>query len=162
MWIKMNHCHCVVALCLVASCFLAAGCWVTRNWKDYRPITEVGLRKGIRSYTGYFYPRFNGEHVLSLHIKQNSQWETLVGLRFTGEIKLFHAGQETTIPFDEVIDRMILPRMYFKVHLKTFEAKAIKRSQDYGRFDVTIEGNIDDFLDREPDSHLSISFCDAE
>ena len=56
----------------------------------------------------------------------------------------------------------VLPHMYFEVHLKTFETNAIECSQDYGRFDVSIEGDLNGFLEREPDSRLCISFCDAE
>ena len=163
MWNKMNLCRCAMALFLLAFCFLGAGCWILRSWKDYVPITEVGLRKDMRTYTGCFYPKITGRHTLALRVKKNGSSDyTTVGLRFRGAIKLFHAGCETIIPFDETIGRVTLPPTPFNLHLKTFEACAIERSQDYGMFNVTIDGDIDGFLEREPDSHLSVSFCDAE
>ena len=164
MWTKMKPAYArgVLSVVLVAS-FLNSGCWITRNWKDYMPIAEVGLSKNVRFYRGYFYPKFSGIHALSLRIKKSSEGDVFVGLRFKGEIRLFHDGHETVIPFNEKFDYVTLPPTPFEIYLKTFEAYAIKRSDnDYGRFDVAIEGDIGKFLEKEPRSCLSVSFCDAE
>ena len=164
MWAKMKS-SCVkgVLSVVLATCFLNSGCWITRNWKDYMPIAEIGLSKNVRFYRGYFYPKFSGRHVLSLRIKKSSEGDVFVGMRFKGEIRLFHNGHETVIPFDEKFDHVTLPPTPFEIYLKTFDACAIKRSDnDYGRFDVAIEGDIGKFLEIEPKSCLSVSFCDAE
>ena len=164
MWVKMKPFFAKGALNVVlASCFLNAGCWITRNWKDYMPIAEIGLDSNVRSYRGYFYPKFSGRHALSLRIKKSSGGDAFVGLRFKGEIRLFHDGQETIIPFDEKLESVTLPPTPFEIYLKTFDACSIKRSDnDYGRFDVVVEGDIGGLLEKEPKSCLSVSFCDAE
>lgn len=157
--------HKVIAVVAVvfAVATLNTGCWITRNWKDYMPITEIGLNKDVKSYSGYFYPKYTGGHALSLRIKSISAGKTQVGLRFGGTIRLYHDGRVTTIPFGTKIDGMTLPPTPCNLHIKEFDAQAIKRSDnDYGQFDVTIEGDLAGFLEREPESHLSVSFCDAE
>lgn len=160
--IKPSYARGVISVVL-ALCFFSSGCWITRNWKDYMPITEIGLNKDVRFYRGYFYPKFSGVHALSLRITKSSVGEVFVGLRLKGEIHLFHDGHETIMPFDKKFDSVTLPPTPFEIHLETFDACAIKRSNnDYGRFDVTIEGDIGGFLEREPKSCLSVSFCDAE
>ena len=164
MWTKMkpSYVRGVLSVILAAS-FLNSGCWITRTWKDYMPITEIGLSKNARFYRGYFYPKFSGTHALSLRIKKSSDGDVFVGLRFKGEIRLFHDGRETIIPFDEKFGSVTLPPTPFEIHLKTFDACAIGRSEnDYGRFDVVIEGDIGGFLEKEPKCCLSVSFCDAE
>ena len=164
MWTKMKPSYARGILSVVlATGFLNTGCWITRNWKDYMPITEIALSKNVRLYSGYFYPKFSGGYALSLRIKKSSSGDVFVGLRFKGEVRLFHDGHETTIPFDEKFDYVTLPPTPFEIHIKTFDACAINRSDnDYGRFDVTVEGDIGRFLENEPKSCLSVSFCDAE
>ena len=158
-------CHCVMAVGVIAfvSGFLNMGCWMTRNWRDYMPITEIALDKDVRFYRGYFYPRYTGTHALALRISRHSEENVFVKLRFRGCIRLFQGGYETSIPFDEGFDQVTLPPGPFNLYLKTFDAVPIRRSDgDYGYFDVTVEGDIEGFLEREPESRLSVSFCDAE
>ena len=165
MWSKMIS-SCIrglLSVIIVFSFLSTTGCWILRSWKDYMPICKIGLDKDVRSYRGYFYPRISGEHVLSLRITKKTEGDVFVGLRFKGEIRLFHDGNETVIHFDRSLNQVTLPPTPFNIHLKTFEANSIKcGDNDYGIFDVTIEGDIGGFLEKEPQSYLSISFCDSE
>lgn len=164
MWTKLKPIYATgVLTAVIVSSFLTTGCWVLRSWKDYMPISEIGLNKDVRSYRGYFYPRFSGEHALSLRITKKTKGDVFVGLRLKGEIRLYHDGKETIIPFDKKLDQVTLPPTPFDVYIKTFQVRSIKCSDnDFGRFDVTIEGDIGEFLEKEPQSCLSISFCDSE
>lgn len=155
MWNKMI----AVSICS-STCLLFAGCWITRNWKDYVPILDTALLNDVRTYSGYFYPQHNGVHALSLAIKTRSPDKTDIRLRFKGEVKIKSEGRTITIPFEKKLDDAWLPPTRFKLYLKTFYADAIKSSEDRGWFYLTIDGNLAEFLEREPDSSISVSLID--
>ena len=151
----------VLSIFLVA---LLSGCWITRNWKDYLPITSIGLDTNVKNYTGFFIPRTTGRHVLALRIKKTQREGTVpINLHMFGMIKLCHGNGAKVIEFDRKFSSVTLPPTTFNLHIAEFTAEAAIDSQnDYGCFTLTVEGDLEDFIMREPFSQLAICFADAE
>lgn len=159
------------AACLLI-CLLCSGCWVLhdwkgswifRDWKDYLPITNIGLQKDVRTYEGFFFPRYSGGYALSLLIKKSSSDKTQVGLRFRGEVEFVGGGRRKVVPFDETIGEVCLPPTPFKIHIVSFQADEIERYETgRGRFVLTVEGDIAQYLEREPNSSICVSFVDSK
>ena len=160
---EMRNANSIVPAFLVC-CTLCCGCWITRTWKDYLPITGVALKDDVKTYSGYFVMRKTGGHVLALRIKKKEDLTYIpVGLRLHGKVQIFHRGECNEIMFDETIDAVTLPPMPFDVILAGFHGNAAENSDcDQGRFDVTVDGDIAAFLKREPESCLIVKFSDAE
>lgn len=159
---KVNVAMVVCGLLVPVFC---SGCWIARNWKDYLPIANIGLQKDVRTYVGYFYPQHSGSHALSLYVKKSKpgHTDTLVGLRFKGEVEFVGGKRRRVIPFEKTIDSRFLPRTRFKIHIFTFDADAIEHSElGRGKFTVTVDGDVAGFLEREPDSSICVSFIDAK
>lgn len=155
----------VIAIRLILCCvcvFLISGCWITRNWKDYLPIADMALMKEVKTYSGFFYPQHNGVHALSLAIKSNSPDTTQINLCFKGEIKITSKGRTTIIPFEQKYRDVWLPRTRFKLYLKTFYAESVESSDDRGSFHLKVDGDLAEFLDREPDSSITVSLIDCK
>ena len=164
MWAEMRNVNVIAVFAFLVCCTLNSGCWITRTWKDYLPIAGVALKDDVKTYSGYFVMRRTGSHVLALRIKRKENLASIpVELRLHGKVQIFHGRKCDEITFDEAIGAVTLPPTPFDVILTGFNGDAAENSDcDYGQFHVTVDGDIADFLRREPESYLIVRFTDAE
>lgn len=140
-----------------------AGCWITRNWRDYLPITAVGLTKGVHEYSGFFTPEHDGVHTLSLSVNKGSEGIDF-DLDIQGEVTLVTCGKgASTISFRKKIGRNVcLPPSPFKLHLTSFVANRCGCGECVNSFHLKIHGDVDALLSRIPGSMLVVSFAEGE
>ena len=164
MWDKMKK-TCAMSIMAVVGLMLCNGCWITKSWRDYQPITGVGLNKGVRTYTGFFVPKLTGEHMLYLRIgRKEGVVSSPINLNLKGEITIQHGGRIEKLSFNEHYDRVqLLPNVTYLILSPTFFLKIPEHSSlDFGKFHVTVVGDVDKFLENNPDSEFVVKFAEGK
>lgn len=166
MWLEMNLLRKIFFAAIMTSCILCSGCWITRNWRSYSPIGGVVLQKGVRSYVGFFVPRITGKHALLFSVRNGNddRTETPVNLRFHGRVQLWHGGRFVEHEFDRSIQTAFVPGLPHPLYVSDgiYMERAEDSEDDYGRFSVTIEGDLDAFLSRNPECDITVRFIESE
>lgn len=144
---------------------ICTGCWTARNWRDYMPIAGVPLQRGIKTYSGMFVPRISGKHALLLRVK-NGDWSVgkPINLRFQGTVKLLHDGEQKEHQFNQLIETTFISDCAIPFYISNgiYMERAEDSEDDYGRFSVTIEGDLDEFLSRNPESYIIVRFIESK
>lgn len=144
---------------------ICTGCWTARNWRDYMPIAGVPLQRGIKTYSGMFVPRISGKHALLLRVK-NGDWPVgkPINLRFQGTVKLLHDGEQKEHQFNQLIETTFISDCAIPFYISNgiYMERAEDSEDDYGRFSVTIEGDLDEFLSRNPESYIIVRFIESK
>lgn len=144
---------------------ICTGCWTARNWRDYMPIAGVPLQRGIKTYSGMFVPRISGKHALLLRVK-NGDWPVgkPINLRFQGTVKLLHDGEQKEHQFNQLIETTFISDCAIPFYISNgiYMERAEDSEDDYGRFSVTIEGDLDEFLSRNSESYIIVRFIESK
>lgn len=166
MWTEMKQWRISgVLAAVIAMCVLCTGCWITRNWRDYVPIAGVPLQRGVKAYSGMFVPRISGKHALLLRVK-NGDWPSgkPINLRFQGTVKLRHGGEEKEHQFSQFIKTSFISDCVLPFYISNgiYMEKAEDSEDDYGCFSVTVEGDLDGFLSRNPETYITVNFIESK
>lgn len=150
---------------VIAMDVLCTGCWITRGWRDYMPIAGVPLQRGVKTYSGMFVPRISGKHALLLRVK-NGDWPAgkPINLRFQGTVKLLHGGEQKEYQFNKLIETTFISDCVVPFYISNgiYMERAEDSEDDYGCFSVMIEGNLDEFLSRNPESYIIVKFIESK
>ena len=165
MWNKVKYVRGLAWALSIASCVLLCGCWITRSWKDYIPITGVALLQETKNYSGTFVPRLTGKHALFFRVIDGN-WEegTPINLRFSGVVKLWHDGKMEEYPFDHFLKTTFIPDCPQPFYLTNgiYMKEAEDSENDYGQFFITVEGDLDAFLSRNPKCDFIVRFIESK